>query len=162
MVHDYWVFKVKDEVGGIYGRRGYIIFEHRIKEQFWGIKERDENGRAQPNLDLLKKDDYVVFYLVGKSAGRFVGTCRLDSGYEQLTEEQRMKIFHGEYLDYDRGVFLRDVDKWAKSLPVESLRGKESFVAAGGKLGAYFQGSIKKLKSGEAYHIILREHELVG
>jgi hypothetical protein len=111
---------------------------------------------------LLKKDDYAVFYLVGKGGSRFVGTCRLDSGYEQLNDEQKKGIVHAEYLDYEKGVFLRDVNKWGKPLPVESLRGKESFVTAGGKLGAYFQGSFKKLKSGEGYHIIVREHDLVG
>jgi hypothetical protein len=159
---NYWIFKVKDEVGGIFGRRGFAIFEHRIKERFWCIKETDEKGRPQPNTDLLKKDDAVVFYLVGKGGSRFVGTAVLDSGYVQLNEEQTQGIVHRDFLDGDTGVFLKKVDKWAKPLPIESLRGKESWVAAGGKFGAYFQGSIKKMKDNEEYDIIIREHELTA
>jgi hypothetical protein len=35
-------------------------------------------------------------------------------------------------------------------------------VPGGGKIGAFFQGSIKKMKRKDEYDIILREHEMVG
>jgi len=157
---NYWIFKVTDEVGGLYGRRGFSIFEHRAKECFWGLREQDSKGKSQPYLDALKKDDAVIFYLVGKGGSRFVGTAILDSDYQQLPDELREKVIHSEYLDYGKGVFLKGVKKWDKPLPIEGLSGKESVVASGVKLTAYFQGSIKKIKKKE-YELIFREHEFV-
>ena len=162
MLTDYWIFKVKDEVSGIFGRRGYNIFEHRIKERFWGLREFDAKGRKDPNLGLLKKGDCVVFYSVAKNGSCFVGNGVLDSGYVQLNEEQTKYLVHSEYIDTDKGVFLKEAKKWLKPLPIENLRGKESFAAMGGKLGAFFQGSIKKMKRREEYDVIIREHELIG
>ncbi len=161
MVINYWIFKVKDEVGGIFGRRGFAIFEHRTREGFWALKEYDEKGHLDPNVGLLKKGDHVVFYLVGQGGSRFVGTCVLDSGFEKLDNEKAEQIVHRDYLDWDQGVFLKDVHKWVKPLPMECLRGKESFVPNGGKFGAYFQGSIKKIKTKQEFDTILREHELM-
>jgi hypothetical protein len=158
---NYWVFKVKDEVGGIYGRRGFAIFDHRSSEGFWALKTQDEKGRLDPNVGLLKKGDSVIFYLVGQGGSRFVGTCVLDSGFVKLDAEKAEQIVHREYLDWDEGVYIKEVKKWARPLPIESLRGKDSFVSVGGKFGAYFKGSIRKIKNKQEYETIIREHELM-
>jgi hypothetical protein len=151
---NYWIFKAKDEAGGLYGRKGIEIFDHRIKEQFWGIREYTEKGKKETKLDALEKGDCVVFYLVGKYGGSFIGSCVLDSGYETLDEEQAKKIVHREYIDYNKGVFIKEIHKWAKHLPVESLRTAESFHNYG-NLGAYFQGSIKKIKNSSDYKALI-------
>lgn len=156
---NYWIFKVKDEVGGLYGRRGFAIYEHRMRDGFWGIREQNEKGRLEANVSLLKKGDHAVFYLVGLGGSRFLGTAVLDSGFETLDAEKAENIVHREYLDWDQGVFLKDINRWAKPLPMESLHGKESFVK-GGKFSPFFQGAIKKISIQE-YKIILHEHELV-
>lgn len=158
---NYWIFKVKDEAGGLYGRRGCDIFGHRTKEGFWAIRERSEDGKLEANVGFLEMGDYAVFYLVGKGGSRFLGTCVLDSGYTRLDAEQAKNIVHREYIDSNQGVFIKNVDKWAKPLPVECLRGKESLAHGGGNFGAHFQGSIKKIKRKEDYDAILHEHELV-
>ena len=75
MVINYWIFKVKDEIGGLFGRRGHIIFDHRTSEGFWAIRERAANGKLEAKASQLKKGDYAVFYLVDKDSNRFVGTC---------------------------------------------------------------------------------------
>ena len=157
---DYWIFKVKDEVGGLYGRRGFAIYEHRMRDGFWALREQNEKGRLEANISLLKKGDCVVFYVVGLGGSRFLGTAVLDSGFETLDVEQAKKIVHREYLDWDQGVFLKDINRWVKPLPMEALRGKESFVANGGKFSTFFQGSIKKISRKE-YETIFSEHELV-
>jgi hypothetical protein len=159
MTGNFWIFKVKDEMGGLYGRRGYVIFEHRAKECFWAIKERSENGKLEPNAALLKKGDRALFYLVGKGTSRFLGSCVLDSGFTQLSSEQAKFIVHKEFIDHDQGVFIKDVDKWPKPLLVDLLR-KESLVQQGINIGAHFQGSIKKIDRKD-YDAILHEHELV-
>ena len=151
---------MKDEVGGLYGRRGFAIYDHRMQDGFWAIKEQNEKGRLETNLGLLKKDDQVLFYLVGLGGSRFQGTAVLDSGFVTLNSEEAKKIVHREYLDWDQGVFLKEIKKWVKPLPMEALRGKESFVADGGTITPFFQGAIKKISSKE-YGIIFREHELV-
>lgn len=161
MAVDYWIFKVKTEEGGLWRRTGVEIFEHRTKECFWGIRECDEKGRLEANARNLKKGDFAVFYLVGKDRSSFLGTCVLDSGFEKLTLEKAREIVHQEFLDCETGVFLKLVDKWVKPLPMECLRGKDSFVASGGKFGSYFQGSIKKIKHKGEYDTIVREHELM-
>jgi predicted RNA-binding protein with PUA-like domain len=161
LVLNYWIFKVKEEEGGLWRRNGFEIFEHRTRECFWGIREYNEKGRLEARVGELQKGDYVVFYLVGKNGSRFLGTCVLDSGFERLNPDRAKKIIHREYLDLEEGVSLKEVDKWAKPLSIECLRGKDSFVAKGGKFGSYFQGSIKRIRTKEEYDTIIREHELM-
>jgi hypothetical protein len=162
VVTDYWIFKVQTQEGGLWRRSGFDLFVHRIKEGFWGIREYNEKGRLSAKVGDLKKGDFVVFYLVSSGGRRFIGTCVLDSGFERLDPERAKLIVHREYLDCETGVFVKNVDKWAKPLPMECLRGKDSFVAAGGKFGSHFKGSIKKIKNKEEYDIIIQEHELLG
>jgi len=161
LVVEYWIFKVKTEEGGLWRRTGQDIFNHRTKELFWGIREYGENERLEANVRNLKKGDRAVFYLVGKGGSSFLGTCVLDSGFERLNPEKAKEIVHREFLDCETSVFLKAVDRWAKPLPMECLRGKDSFVAGGGKFGSYFQGSIKKIKHKEEYDTIIHEHELM-
>lgn len=160
MVGNYWIFKVKDETGGLYGRRGNVIFEHRTEEGFWAIRERSENGKQESNVALLQKGDYALFYLVRKEGSIFVGTCVLVSGFTQLSEEQAKTLVHKEYIDWHQGVFIKDVDKWVKPLSIGYLRGKESLAQGGVNVGSHFQGSIKKISRND-YNAILHEHELV-
>jgi hypothetical protein len=160
LMASYWIFKVKTEEGGLYRRTGLDLFQHRTREGFWGIMEYNEKGRLEPNIENLKKDDRALFYLVGVNGSSFLGSCVLASGFEKLDSADVKKIVHQEYLDCDQGVFLKDVDKWVKPLPIENLRGKDSFVGGGGKFGPYFQGSIKKIKTREEYDLIISEHEL--
>jgi len=158
---NYWIFKVKDEVGGIFGRRGFAIYEHRMHDGFWALKERNEKGRLEENVSSLQKGDHALFYLVGQGGSRFLGTAVLDSGFEQLDEKKTKEIVHRDFLDWDTGVFLKDINRWAKPLPIESLHGKESFVPEGGKVKPFFKGTIKKI-SRQEYEIIYREHKLVS
>lgn len=158
---DYWIFKVQTEEGGLWRRSGAELFVHRTKEGFWGLREYNEKGRAETKVKDLKKGDFVVFYLVAQGGGRFIGTCVLDSGFERIDTERAKLIVHHDYLDCETGVFVKNVKRWAKPLPMESLRGKDSFVAGGGKFGSHFQGSIKKIKHKAEYDTILREHQLM-
>ena len=152
---------MKDEVGGIFGRRGFSIYEHRMCDGFWAIRERNEKGKAEANVSLLKKGDIAVFYLVGTGGSRFLGTAVLGSGFEQLDEKKTKEIVHRDFLDWDQGVFLKDINQWIKPLPIENFHGKESFVANGGKISPFFQGNIKRI-SRKTYETIFREHELVS
>ena len=132
-----------------------------MQDCFWGIKERSESGRLEAYVGELKKDDRVVFYLVGAKGSSFLGTCVLDSGFERLDPEIAKKIMHRDFLDWNEGVFLREIDKWAKPLPIENLREKGPFATGGGKFGPFFQGTIKKIKRKAEYDTIIHEHELV-
>ena len=85
----------------------------------------------------------------------------MDSGFEKLECERSKKITHPEYLDWEQGVSLKDVDEWAKSLPIERLRGKVRFVPSEDNYGSYFQGSVKRIKYSGDYDTILREHKLM-
>lgn len=161
MATNYWIFKVKTEEGGLYRRTGQDIFNHRTKELFWGIREYGENGRLETNAKNLEKGDRSVFYLVGKGGSSYLGTSVLDSGFERLNAEKSKEIVHREFLDCETGIFLKEVDRWVKPLPIKCLRGKDSFVVGGGKFGSYFQGSIKKIKHKQEYDTIIREHELM-
>jgi predicted RNA-binding protein with PUA-like domain len=159
MVANYWIFKVEDEVGGLFGRRGYVIFDHRTSEGFWAIREHAANGKLEAKASQLQKGDYALFFLVDKDGSQFVGTCMLDSGFMQLSEEQAKNLVHREFIDWNQGVFIKDVDKWAEPLPIKYLREKESFRQSGVKVGTHFQGRIKKIEQKD-YVVILHEHEL--
>lgn len=154
---NYWIFKVKDEAGGLYGRNGIEIFNHRINEKFWGIREFNEKGKRDNKVDSLEEGDYAIFYLIGKNANSFIGNCILDSGYQTLDAGLSKNLVHKEYIDYNKGVFLKEAYKWVKHLPIDSLRSLESFNISG--LGAYFQGNIKKLKNCYEYQAIINLHK---
>jgi hypothetical protein len=161
---NYWIFKVRDEVGGIYGRRGWAIFEHRAKENFWGLQEFTEKGKAETNIAELKQGDHALFYLVSKErGGRFLGSAILESGFVYLTDEQAKQIVHKEYIDHNQGVFLKEVEKWTPPLPADHLQGKVSFAKGGGStVELFFQGSIKKIKDAKDFETIIKEHELIA
>jgi hypothetical protein len=160
LANNYWIFKVKEETGGIYRVPGIEIFRHRVQDGFWGIRERADNGKQEAHLSELKKTDCVLFFLVGAKGCSFLGTCKLNSEFTKLDEVTAREIVHGDFLDQPEGVFIKDIDKWSKPLPLEAFRGKESFVPGGGKIGAFFKGYIKKIKHQEEYDIVIREHEL--
>ena len=156
----YWIFKVQDEVGGLFGRRAFAIFDHRAGERFWGIREYNQKGKLEAHVNELKEGDHVIFYLVEKGKSRFVGTSVLASGYQMLDEEKEKELVHSDFIDHNQGVFLKDVEKWAKPLPADSIKDNPSFAHSGGNLGAFFQGSIKIIKRAEDYNAIIREHKL--
>jgi len=159
---NYWIFKVKDEAGGLYGRKGREIFDHRTQEGFWGIRAVNENGKPESNVNLLEKGDYTAFYLVHRDGNKFLGTAKIDSSFTRLSEEQAKEIVHKDFIDLDEGVRLTEVDRWVKPLPVENMCGKVSFVRSTGKFGFFFQGSIKKMKNIGDYQAIIREYKLIN
>ena len=75
--------------------------------------------------------------------------------------EETKEIVHRDFLDWNQGVFLKNIRKWAKPLPMENLHGKESFVPDGERIVPFFQGNIKRI-SRKTYETIFREHELIS
>jgi hypothetical protein len=124
---------VADDENEKYSKRGIQIYNHRMRESFWGIKGVTKNGRKAANIDYLKKGDYVLFYLVGKGGQCFLGTSELASGFRSLEPDESARITHEEYLDWQQGVSLdKDtIHVWTKPLPIERLRGKVHFVLCG-------------------------------
>jgi hypothetical protein len=156
---NYWIFKVKDEMGGLYGRRGWAIFDHRSKEGFWSIKERSE-GKPEPNTEQLQKGDKAIFYLIGKGKdeSKFIADATIDSTFTQLDEAQTKQLVHPDFIDTDQGVFIKDVHKWGKSLPIGVLKGKDGLVHQTVNVGSHFQGRLKKIEKAD-YEAIMHEHE---
>jgi hypothetical protein len=140
---NYWIFKVHDEVGGIYGRTGIDIFVHRTSEGFWAIKERSQEGKPEKNLADLAKGDLALFYLVAKTGNRFIGACTVDSSYQQLDAEQAKRLVHREFIDGTQGVYIKDVERWSKPLLAN----------------VFFQGNLKLVKRPQDWQAILRQHE---
>jgi len=56
-------------------------------------------------------------------------------------------------------VFLKNVDRWQKTLPIDLLRDKASFINRSGKFGPFFQGNIKKIKHAGDYEAIISAHK---
>ena len=88
------------------------------------------------------------------------GTATLESALEKLDAEKAKAIIHQDFLDTDQGVFLTGIDKWAKHLSVECLRGKGPFGDGRVKFSPFFKGSLKQLESREDYEIIIQEHKI--
>lgn len=161
MAVKYWVFKVKEEAGGLYRRSGFELYNHRMSDGFWCIKEDSEKGKSTADLSQLEKGDSAIFYLVepGRES-RFLGTATLDSAFEKLDDEKAKTLIHEDFLDTDRGVFLTSVDKWQKHMSVECLRGKGPFGDGRVKFSPFFKGNVKQLGSREDYEIIIQEHDI--
>ena len=161
MATKYWVFKVKEEVGGLYRRSGFEVYSHRMNDRFWGIREDSEKSKGAADLSQLEKGDFALFYLVepGRES-HFLGTASLDSGFEKLDTDKAKILIHKEFLDTDQGVFLTAIDKWEKHLSVECLRGKGPFGDGRVKFSPFFKGNVKKLGSREDYEIIISEHKI--
>jgi hypothetical protein len=157
---NYWIFKVKDEENAKYRRRGIDIFQHRISECFWSFPQFTETGKPTPHIMDLKTGDSVLFYLVNPLGSKFIGNCVLDSDYTTLDEETTKKLLHTEYIDHNQGVFLKNIDRWNKPLPVDQLKGKGSFVRGSGTFASFFKGSIKKIDSRKEYEAVISEHNL--
>jgi len=159
----YWVFKVKEETGGLYRRSGIEIYNHRMADGFWGLKEDSDKIKESAIFDQLEKGDRIVFYLVeaGRES-RFLGTATLSSGIEKLDEEKAKTIVHKDYLDSDRGVFINAIDKWKNYLSVECLRGKGPFGDGRVKFSPFFKGNVKQLGSRSEFEIIFQEHMIVN
>ena len=121
---DYWIFNVKDDKNDKYRRNGKEIYNHRMQEKFWGVQEHNSDGRNAANVCSLKIDDKVVYYLIGETGKQFLGTAVLASSFKTLEKDEIKKLTHGEYVDWNQGVHLKDVQKWNKTLPIERLRGK--------------------------------------
>jgi hypothetical protein len=158
----HWIFKVKDDENEKFNRTGLQIFQHRMPEHFWGLREYTEAGRRTPNVIHLKKGDFVLFYLVGKYC--FLGTCLLKSLFRSnLTPEELKDITHPEFHDWATGVFLEEgtLDDWSKKpLPIERLRGSVHFVPRDKNFGQYLRGSVTRI-SEQDYYTVVREHELM-
>jgi hypothetical protein len=73
------IFNVKDDRNEKYSKKGIEIYEHRMHESFWGLRETTSDGRKAANIANLSEGDNVVFYLMGKEGRRFLGTCQLAS-----------------------------------------------------------------------------------
>lgn len=151
---------MKDDATNKYSRKGIEIYNHRMIDRFWGIREFTSDGKRTANATKLMTGDKVLFYLAGKDGHCFLGTCVLASGFRRLGEDEAKKRTHEEYLDWNQGVdfIVKDGDKWEKPLPIECLRGKVSFVPIRGGYGHYLQGSITKIEPDD-YDNIIREHE---
>jgi hypothetical protein len=153
---NYWIFKVRDDSNGNETLTGVKIFNHRMLDKAWGIKEFTEKGRKTPNSGKLEKNDKVLFYLCGKEGYCILGNAVLDTGFG----ESLKSVFHSEYNDWVKGVRLSIVDPWTAYLPVENLRGKVHFVPEGENFGSYIQGSITKI-SKEDYETVIQENKKI-
>jgi hypothetical protein len=142
-MEDCWIFNVKDDQNARYRRKGIEIYRHRMLESFWGLREYNSDGRKAANIRSLKIDDKVVFYLIGEFGKQFLGTAKIASQFVTLEKNEIDKLSHEEFLDWNQGVYLNDIVSWNKTLPIERLRGKVTFVPSDTNYGSFFQGSIK-------------------
>lgn len=148
-----WLFKVKDDSDGKITRKGIEIYNHRMQDRAWGLKTHSDSGRRTANIDKLRRGDKVLFYLGGKDGHCFLGTCTLNSSFQNLIEV----AVHEDYLDWKQGVLIKDIEKW-NPLPIERLRGKVRFVPIKGNYGSYIQGSITGI-SAEDYKTVVYENK---
>ena len=72
---NYWIFKVRDDSNGNETLTGVKIFNHRMLDKAWGIKEFTEKGRKTPNSGKLEKKRQGAFSIcAGKKDTAFLET----------------------------------------------------------------------------------------
>jgi hypothetical protein len=150
---NYWLFKVKDDSYRNITMKGIDIYKHRMQDKAWGLKTHSESGRRTANIDKLRRGDRVLFYLGGKDGHCFLGTCTLNSGFQNMIES----AVHEDYLDWKQGVLIKDIEQWENPLPIEQLRGKVHLVPIKGNYGSYIQGSITGI-SAEDHKTVIYEN----
>ncbi len=138
---DFLIFNVKDDQNKKYHRKGIEIYNHRILEGFWGLREYTSDGRKVANISSLKENDGIVFYLIGEFGKRFLGTAALASVFVTLCKDEIDRLSHEQYIDLNHGVYLKNITRMNKTLPIERLRGKVSFVPVDENYGHYFKGA---------------------
>jgi hypothetical protein len=145
---NHWIFKVNDDSEGKISLEGIKIYNHRMSDRAWGIKEYTKAGRKAANVSHLKTGDRVIFYLCGNDGHCFLGTAILKTGFP-LVE----LVVHKEFLDWKWGVELTDFTPLARQVKIEELRGKVHFVPEGENYGSYIQGAITRIAE-EDYNLI--------
>jgi hypothetical protein len=76
-----------------------------------------------------------------------LGTSQIASGFRDLRNDEIAKLTHEDYLDWNQGVSLKNIVIWSKTLPIERLRGKVSFVPEDQNFGSFLQGSVKRISN---------------
>lgn len=145
---NYWIFVVNDDKIGKEKKKGIEIYNQRMSDAFWGIGERT------PNRKRLKKGDKVVFYLAGSEGQKFLGTCTLVSGFDELGKEEWEKTRHGPFFQTRHGAKLKDIERWDTLRPIHPLIENLGFIAKPEIWGNYLQGGIRSI-SEDDYNLIM-------
>ncbi len=148
----FWIFPVKDSTIGQERMTGVEIYEQRMKDRYWGIRESAQNRKE------LRKGDLVIFYLAGKGGQIFLGTCELDSEYHALKREERKKLVYGTFFTADHGVDLTNIEEWKTSVSIRPLLEILEFTKSLSSWWSYLQGSIRRICE-EDYFTIVSMHE---
>jgi len=144
---------VKDAKIGKQRIKAREIYEQRMSDAFWGIRENAANRNR------LKKGDFVIFYLAGKHGQKFLGTCTLASEYSKLGIEEKKRFDHGPFFQANHGVKLEEVELWDDPLPIQQLLQTLRFVKTLDNWGSHLQGSIHAIFE-EDYDRIVSSHEM--
>jgi hypothetical protein len=148
---NYWIFKVKDD--SVEGERitGIEVYNQRMRDNFWGLNEEARN------LSHLQIDDKIVFYLAGNEGHKFLGTASLASNVQTLTEEAKVRLWHGKFFRPKNGVELKQVDVWSTPKLILPLIESQalSFIKTKNNWGAFLQGSVQPINFDD-YNTIVR------
>ena len=109
---DFWIFNVKDDQNEKYRKKGIEIYNHRMLDGFWGLREYTSDGRKAANVSSFKENDGIVFYLIGELGKRFLETAALASAFVTLGKDEIDGLSHEQYIDWNRGVFLKNKTRW--------------------------------------------------
>ena len=153
----YWIFKVIEHKAGKDRLEGIDVYKQRMRQAFWGLKERRRDGRKVANITKLERGDYVVFYLAGSEDEQsFLGTAILDSSFYKLGQQEKEKLTRLPFFVATHGVKFMEIDAWDTPVSIRPLIENLQFITNKRNWGSHIQGSITPIPE-EDFNIIISQ-----
>ncbi len=125
----------------------YEIFKNRLREKKFPLYSRT------PNLDTIKKNDEILFYIAGKNlnAQSFVGKSTVDQieiPKELIVDADKTKNVVNRFL------IFKDIELFKESKKIKVMLNELNFIKVKKHYGAYLLGGVIKINKEDFQKIL--------
>lgn len=128
-------------------KNAYNIFKNRIKEKKFPLYLRT------PNLEIIKKDDEILFYIAGKymNAQSFVGK----SIVEEIEISKEIEVDADKITNQvSRYLIFKDIEEFKETKKIKFIVNELNFIVNKKHYGAYLLGGVIKISDNDFKKIL--------
>jgi hypothetical protein len=128
-------------------KNAYDIFKNRIKEKKFPLYLRT------PNLEIIKKDDEILFYIAGKytNAQSFVGK----SFVEEIEISKEIEVDADKITnEVSRYLIFKDIEEFKEIKKIKLILNELNFIINKKYYGAYLLGGVIKISDNDFKKIL--------
>jgi hypothetical protein len=128
-------------------KNAYDIFKNRIKEKKFPLYLRT------PNLEIIKKDDEILFYIAGKyaNAQSFVGK----SFVEEIEISKEIEVDADKITnEVSRYLIFKDIEEFKEIKKIKFILNELNFIINKKHYGAYLLGGVIKISDNDFKKIL--------